>query len=259
MKWTKKIKKRTETITPSEQGIIEFMNVDKMMHLKPEKISLPKWYKDMPVTAKLFEAQEIPDLTIKRCIPVLDALTTGYHLVTTVDYRFGKNEETGEYTFEGPENFLQQKSISMHPTTQISTMNLSSEYINYAFKWSNSWLIKTPPGYSCLFTHPLNDVESPFKSLDAIVDTDNFFMPVLFPFLMKENFEGIIPAGTPVIQIIPFKRDDWEMKINDKFNEELEINYQAERNIYESGRYDQKGQPIGGMYKRDYRVKKRYT
>ena len=258
MIWNKKPKSRKETGTPSEEGVIEFMNVDGQNSLKPSKISLPKWYKDMPVTAQLFSSQEIPDLTIKRCIPVLDALTTGYYLVTTADYTFGHNKETDEYTFQGPQEFLEQKSISMHPTTQISTINLSPEYVNYAFKWSNSWLIKTPPGYSCLFTHPLDDVESPFKSLDAIVDTDNFFMPVLFPFLMKNNFEGVIPKGTPVIQIIPFKRTDWEMKINKEFTPDLMTNYQAERNLYESGRYDKEGQPIGGMYKRDYRVKKRY-
>lgn len=258
MIWKNKAKKRTDTVSPSEEGVIEFMNVDMQASLRPEKITLPKWYKDMPVVTKLFSSQEIPDLTIKRCIPILDALTTGYYLVTTEDYVFSKNSETGEYMFQGPKEFMEQKAISMHPTTQIETIKLSPEYLDYAFKWSNSWLIKTPPGYSCLFTHPLSDAESPFTSLDAIVDTDNFFMPVLFPFLMKNNFEGTIPAGTPVIQIIPFKRTDWTMKINKDFNDDLGINYQAERKLYESGRYAKDGTPIGGMYKRDYRVKKKY-
>lgn len=258
MKWKNKVKKRTETGSGSEPGVIEFMNIDQMSTLRPEKITLPKWYKDMPVTAKLFSSQDIPDLTIKRCIPVLDALTTGYYLVTTVDYTFSKNKETGDYMFQGPQDIMQTKPISMHPTTQISTINLSPEYIDYAFKWSNSWMIKTPPGYSCLFVHPLSDAESPFKSLDAVVDTDTFFMPVLFPFLMKNNFEGTIPKGTPVIQIIPFKREDWEMKINKDFNPDLMTNYKAERDLYESGRYGKDGKPIGGMYKRDYRVKKKY-
>lgn len=259
MIWKNRSKKRIETSSPSKEGVIEFMNIDKTNSLRPEKIVLPKWYKDLPVTAKLFSSQNVPDLTIKRCTPVLDALTTGYYLVTTADYEFSYNEETGESSFSGPSNLMQEKAISMHPTTQISTIKLSPEYIDYAYKWSNSWLIKTPPGYSCLFTHPLDDLESPFRSLDAVVDTDNFFMPVLFPFLMKKNFQGTIPAGTPIIQIIPFKRDNWTMEINNNFNDDLMTNYQAERNLYESGRYAKDGTPIGGMYKRDYRVKKRYT
>lgn len=31
--------------------------------------------------------------------------------------------------------------------------------------------------------------------------------------LRDPNFEGMIPAGTPMAQIIPFKRDSWEMSI----------------------------------------------
>ena len=30
------------------------------------------------------------------------------------------------------------------------------------------------------------------------------------------------------------------------------------RQEYESGRYDKEGNPLGGMYKRDYRKKKKY-
>ena len=27
------------------------------------------------------------------------------------------------------------------------------------------------------------------------------------------TFEGLIPKGTPIAQVIPFKRDSWEMEI----------------------------------------------
>jgi hypothetical protein len=30
------------------------------------------------------------------------------------------------------------------------------------------------------------------------------------------NFEGLIPKGTPIAQVIPFKREDWQMKIGSK-------------------------------------------
>ena len=32
---------------------------------------------------------------------------------------------------------------------------------------------------------------------------------------MKEDFEGVIPAGTPIIQIIPFKRENWNSENKD--------------------------------------------
>ena len=39
-----------------------------------------------------------------------------------------------------------------------------------------------------------------------------------YPFLLKDNFSGIIPAGTPLFQIIPFKRDNWKSE-SAEFNE----------------------------------------
>ena len=30
------------------------------------------------------------------------------------------------------------------------------------------------------------------------------------PFFIKSNFEGVIPCGTPMFQIIPFKRENWK-------------------------------------------------
>tara|TARA_R100000081_G_scaffold68153_1_gene35591 strand:- start:212 stop:412 length:201 start_codon:yes stop_codon:yes gene_type:complete len=31
----------------------------------------------------------------------------------------------------------------------------------------------------------------------------------------KEQFEAVIEKGTPYVQVIPFKRDNWKMKINE--------------------------------------------
>lgn len=268
MKWKDSIfkKSRTETRSPSSSGIIEFINTDKFLMgdnapdiLRPEKITLPEWYKKLPILDRLKESDQFDDLTAKRCIPILDALTTGYYLVTTTDYTFEYDKEQEIGRFSGNAKIMEHKPISMHPITQLSTVNLSSEYIKYAYKWSNSWTIKTPEGYSCLFVHPLDGLEFPFKSLDGVVDTDKYFMPVLFPFLMKNNFSGTIPAGTPVIQIIPFKRDDWSMKIVEDMSDDLKSLYKSERDLYEGQRYGKNMEVFGGMYKRDYRVKKKYT
>jgi hypothetical protein len=36
-----------------------------------------------------------------------------------------------------------------------------------------------------------------------------------YPFYIDHNFEGIIPLGTPMFQMIPFKRDDWKSTIKE--------------------------------------------
>ena len=80
-------------------------------------------------------------------------------------------------------------------------------------KWNNTWGITTPPGYSCLFISPLHR-ETPIIALPGIVDTDTYSAPVNFPFVLRDpKMDGLIPAGTPIIQVIPFKRDSWSMEI----------------------------------------------
>ena len=51
--------------------------------------------------------------------------------------------------------------------------------------------------------------------MPGIVDTDTYKASVNFPFVLNEpdTFEGLIPAGTPIAQVIPFKRESWEISI----------------------------------------------
>jgi len=71
-----------------------------------------------------------------------------------------------------------------------------------------------------LFVQPFHR-ESAFTILPGVVDTDTYTAPVNFPFVLNDiNFEGIIPAGTPIAQVIPFQREEWQMEIGKK--EELD-------------------------------------
>ena len=42
------------------------------------------------------------------------------------------------------------------------------------------------------------------------MDTDNWYITGNHPFFIKRGFEGIIPMGTPMMSIIPFKRTKWK-------------------------------------------------
>jgi hypothetical protein len=59
------------------------------------------------------------------------------------------------------------------------------------------------------------------------VDTDVLETHANSPFVIEENFEGIIPKGTPMFQVIPFKRENWEMEISEM--KEKDIFYRYER------------------------------
>lgn len=215
---------------------IVFTKMDELVSdlFYPKKASdfLPQWYKDLysyqgtdgkKVLDKNFENSS----SIKRCVPVFDAMTSGYIISTHRDIWVRKNE-IGEIVYASPE----KSTVDFHPISQAP----SHPYMNnYPYpKWINPWSIKTPKGYSSLFIPPVHGANKYFQILEGVVDTDKYNNPVNFPFVLKDvNFEGLIPAGTPVVQVIPIKRDSWKSKLGDK--EDTENIYATLRSSFFDG------------------------
>lgn len=165
----------------------------------PASKQIPEWYRKMPgVSEKV--------MTIKKCVPVLDAMTSGYIISSPVDISFNG------VSFA---DLSKVQVISMHHKEQTDDMPVPIGYSEQPYKWENFFTITTPKGYSTLFVHPTNRYDLPFLSISGIVDTDSHPIPVNFPFFIREGFKGIIPAGTPIIQAIPFKRETWESEVED--------------------------------------------
>ena len=203
---------------------------------KPASKFLPEWYKNTNSYVNN-EKKPIGDgttpATIKRCIPVLDAITGGYIIPLPIDLyvrvKENKNGEKDQY-FEWPSLDF----IEFHPISQAPKHPLSKPY---PFpKFMNPWSIKTPKGYSTLFVQPFHR-ESIFTILPGIVDTDIYTAPVNFPFVINDpNFEGFIKKGTPMVQVIPIKRDKWTMEIGNQedFFEQNSITQKIKSKFFDS-------------------------
>jgi hypothetical protein len=177
----------------------------------PSSKLLPQWYKDLE---SYIGGEKKPDgnagttATAKKCIPVFDAITSGYLILSPADVYVSQKDGVPFYEWSRFE------LIAFHPVEQAPNHPNRNGHIEYP-KWNNPWAIKTPKGYSCLFTAPKHR-DNPFTILDGIVDTDNYNTQVNFPFMLNDiNFEGMIPAGTPIAQVIPFKRDSFELEIGE--------------------------------------------
>jgi hypothetical protein len=80
--------------------------------------------------------------------------------------------------------------------------------------------------------------------MEGIVDTDKYINNIHFPFALNDpKWRGIIPAGTIIAQVIPFKRDDWQMSIGNSnnilkhekvLNKVTGIFFEAYKNFYRS-------------------------
>jgi hypothetical protein len=198
----------------------------KQDHPVPIKLNIPKWYKDLKYS---FE-----DTTIKGCIPFLETLTTGYLLKTPQSIKINfntPNPETGqpdcfislsrelnnEILFAHTLNLMRHGEHG-HPINQLEGCPYINTNKNLPFiKIINPWKITTPPGYSCLFLSPLNNTDDRFFIIPGIVHTDTFTSEINFPIVINGDkyptLQTVIERGTPYVQIIPFKRDNWEMEV----------------------------------------------
>jgi hypothetical protein len=169
------------------------------------KQKYPEWLRKMPI---FFSNKKVDDLgdpleTVKKCMPFYDAMVAGYHIPLPCDVWVDK--QNNDYKIQWSVD--QFDLISRHYDGQMDDKMIHDDYDKMLFKFNNPWIIKTPKNWSCLFTHPIHQDDVPFKSFTGFVDTDKFPRPVGIPFVIKKDFEGLIPKGTPFVQVIPIKRE----------------------------------------------------
>jgi hypothetical protein len=181
---------------------------------KPASSFIPEWYKKLESYMsgnKKPSGDGTTTATAKRCMPVFDAITGGYIIVSAADV-FVSQKETEDGNKIPYFEWSNYGLIQFHPVEQMPEHPQRGANMAYP-KWINPWAIKTPKGYSTLFVQPMHR-ESVFTILPGIVDTDTYSAAVNFPFVINDpNFEGLIPKGTPIAQVIPFKREGWQMEI----------------------------------------------
>tara|TARA_R110000751_G_scaffold162354_1_gene268838 strand:+ start:584 stop:1306 length:723 start_codon:yes stop_codon:yes gene_type:complete len=188
---------------------------------KPIKTNIPDWFKKL---------QHQPEKqTVKGCIPFLETLTTGYVLNLPQDFHLQHNVfVNNEKVSKLHPSLMQKRNTNLnikneeecHPTGQFKDSPLEKKNLNLsAHKILNPWVIKTPPGYSCLFVPPLNNSDDRFSIISGIVNTDIFAQEINFPFIVNGDkypvLDTVLQKGIPYVQVIPFKRDSWEMEIGE--------------------------------------------
>jgi hypothetical protein len=197
---------------------IIFKSIDKHDYnicLKPYPASknLPSWWKDQDVFEKSEENPNgtkfllrngLSNATFKKCKPMLDAITSGYIIPLWSDIQVTQTES-------GPiVNWRTKKNIVDLHLPSSKNIEVPTGYSNTVFKYLNTWIPITPKGYSVLVTSPLAYRDLPIYAIPAVIDSDRSFLDLPLPCWIKKDFEGIIEKGTPIAQIIPFKREDWE-------------------------------------------------
>lgn len=181
---------------------------------EPAKNFFPDIFKNIP---NFVEGRGYGDkksnISGKKCMPFLDSFTTGYIQKTWCDISVTNNKN---------EIIVQSSSEPrILDSRKENQLYIPEEYLPFEYTWQMQWIPKVPKGYSILYTHPFNRYDLPFYSLTGIVDSDTFYyeQAANHPVFIKKDFSGIIPYGTPMVLMIPIKRDSW-ISYFEKYKEE---------------------------------------
>jgi len=177
----------------------------------PSSAFLPEWYKKMANNLGYKEYGDAGPFqsSVKQCMPFIDSLTAGYIIPLWCDISTSIIEE--EFGFHWPD---------IIPWTMIEHQKGGEVIPKSPFPWKliNPWTIVTPPGVSCLFTNPFNHDQGggdppKMKFWTGVVETDTYNNTVNFPFTWQGEQTDFMPAGTPLIQVIPFVRNHFNYEV----------------------------------------------
>jgi len=169
----------------------------------PARSELPSWFAKLPGVDHDQLSATNDGVTVKRCMPFLDALSTGWIIPLAATVRL-EIRDGGKVVDAGWE--FDRQMVSNHSAFQVAGNPFEPRP---PMKFHNYWTVRTAPGWSCLFMPPLNRPQEVVTVLSGVVDTDSFPTPVNFPFIaIADDGVHVLPKGMPLVQVIPFRRTD---------------------------------------------------
>jgi hypothetical protein len=187
----------------------------------PASQHMPEWFKNLP-------ADWEQGGTLKRCPPFLTAMGAGYLIPAPADTLL-RVTESGEFRESGKYSLF-----SGHFPQQFAGAPFAGARV---LKFDNPWIIVTPPEYVCLITGPVNRFEMPFVPLTGIVETGTYYKQVKLPTicLLGPGKSFLLRRGTPMIQVIPIRREEWTHEaavLNREHNNEQQALFDANPHAY---------------------------
>jgi hypothetical protein len=202
------------------------------LQIMPASKNYPAWYKNAQVYHKDDISAEAKG-SFKKCGPFTDSFSLGYMMPLQKDLKisFISGVRKINTLVSSDPVLVISEAIRNNPTLPIPD-GFSSD----GHSWNTKNIIDIPEGYKALITHPLNRYDLPFITLSAVISGGFILQTGNVPFFLKEDFEGTIPAGTPIFQIILFKDEDWVSEVDPSLIDQL--NNREEEHGKNSGFYN---------------------
>ena len=197
---------------------------------RPISEDYPKWLNDTNPDQNEF--------SVNHCTPVMDYINSGYIIYNTYEYILKEKIQNFQKGTELETVNPRPKLRAINPAVMGGSC-LPQKDIKSYFKIETDFKVITPPGYSCLVMQPFYDFNKDYQLLPGIIDTDKYDWTISTMGYTK-NPDIRLMAGDRLLQIIPFKRENWKMELHNNTFPTLLMHY------------------IKGVYKTFFHSKKSY-
>ena len=202
------------------------VSVAKLYPPYPAAKQLPEWYKDLP---SIYESKDIPGgptKSAKTCPGIFDMLRSGYIIPAWSDmaWQYNPDEDYPENMKEAYPKIISSNDhlrVRYHEAQQIQgcPMNHGQNRPHNKFvKLHSPWYIESPEDISIMYIHPYFRRSTDYTVMPGIIDPwidkisnkeVNIFIELHSP-----NTEIWIKAGDPLVQVIPFRRENYRLNID---------------------------------------------
>jgi hypothetical protein len=202
-----------EFVTPAAQ-------IAEMFPPVPAGRMTPQWVRAMaPYTKK----RRFPNLrtreevTMKGCPGVGDYLNLGWIIPLWTDYIFTANPDGFGWDSAVPDELDNVKTFE--PELQPTFPRGPNDHA-HILKIGTPWMVRTPPGWSVLICAPWYQRETRFTIMPGVMESDRFHVvTVVAVWHLPLGESTLIKAGTPLLHIIPVKRNSMTMKLSTEGDE----------------------------------------
>jgi len=211
------MKKQKISFIPASKEIYDFVAPP-----TSAKKNIPEWYKkantDYIKKPVFTPSGRLENVSIKQCMPFFDAISSGYIQSTWCDIYIERISSNNINIISAT------KPEIIGSRDKVNIKYFDEEFYPNEFFWRVPWQPKTLKNHSVIICHPLNREDLPFRTLGGIIDSDEYFHGPSgnLPFYIKKGFSGLIPAGTPMYQYLPFERENW-ISVAEEYSEQTDF------------------------------------
>jgi hypothetical protein len=182
---------------------------------------LPKWFQESSVKTDENYPLIRNNASMKTCPGIVDSFNQGYIVPAWCDFSISFNRERQELKLntEWPYHFA-----TVFPPEMYSKFSMPVSHKGVILKITTPWRIETSANISVEIKKPVWREINNFNVYEGIVDSDTFVNEVHAVISFDEDRELVFKKGDPLLQIVPFVRDnfkisikEWGQQIHDKY------------------------------------------